>query len=72
MHRPTPGRLTDETESVWLVPTDDLDYVRESLEATKLVTGRPACTWAGRLVGYANLRPVGIAICGGTGGWFPE
>ncbi|MFI6688041.1 DUF6009 family protein [Streptomyces sp. NPDC050485] len=57
MHRATPDRLTDETEIVWLVPTEDLDYVRESLEITKRATGRPAYTRAGRLIGYANLRP---------------
>ncbi|MEU1569089.1 DUF6009 family protein [Streptomyces mirabilis] len=50
-------QLTDEIDIVWLIPVDELDYVREGFDITKRRTGRPAYHGHGRLVGYANLRP---------------
>ncbi|MFK0047941.1 DUF6009 family protein [Streptomyces sp. NPDC090741] len=52
-----PEQLTAETEIVWLVPTDGLDYVRESLDITKRRSGQPPYHSRGRLVGYADLGP---------------
>lgn len=56
-----PAQLTDELDIVWLLPLDDLDYVREGLDITKRRAGRPAYHGRGRLVGYANLRPGALA-----------
>ncbi|GKQ33535.1 DUF6009 family protein [Streptomyces sp. A012304] len=55
--RLTPEQLAAETEIVWTVPIDDLDYVRESLDITKRRSGKPPYHQPGRLVGYANLAP---------------
>ncbi|MFD7616062.1 DUF6009 family protein [Streptomyces sp. NPDC059802] len=52
-----PGQLTAETDIVWLLPIDTLDYVRESLDITKRRSGKPPYHGHGRLVGYANLHP---------------
>lgn len=52
-----PEQLSDESEIVWTVPIDDLDYVRESLDITKRRSGKPPYHKPGRLVGYANLDP---------------
>lgn len=52
-----PEQLAAETEIVWIVPIDDLDYVRESLDITKRRSGKPPYHQPGRLVGYANLAP---------------
>lgn len=52
-----PEQLAAETEIVWTVPIDDLDYVRESLDITKRRSGKPPYHQPGRLVGYANLAP---------------
>ncbi|MFE6272218.1 DUF6009 family protein [Streptomyces goshikiensis] len=55
------GQLTAETEIIWLVPTDGLDYVREHLDITKRRSGKPPYHGLGRLVGYANLDPATTA-----------
>ncbi|MFC7992022.1 DUF6009 family protein [Streptomyces pilosus] len=55
--RLNPEQLAAETEIVWTVPIDDLDYVRESLDITKRRSGKPPYHQPGRLVGYANLAP---------------
>ena len=52
-------RLTDEQAIVWLVDAATLaalPYVREAFHCFRNTTGRPK--WGGRVLGWANLRPV--------------
>jgi hypothetical protein len=56
--RVRPDVLVDEIEIVWLEDVDGLDYVREAVYPLRTRSRRPS--WhlhAGRVVGYATLRP---------------
>ena len=53
------AQLTDEQAIVWLVDAATLaalPYVREAFYCFRNTTGRPK--WGGRVLGWANLRPV--------------
>jgi hypothetical protein len=49
--------ISHETEIVWLEDTDQLDYVRQSLDRLPTRKGKPAYHRDGRMVGYAILGP---------------
>ncbi|GHH96446.1 DUF6009 family protein [Streptomyces capillispiralis] len=51
----TEDEISHETELVWLEDTDNLDYVRQSLDRLPTRKGRPAYHRDGRMVGYAIL-----------------
>jgi hypothetical protein len=52
----TPDAIADEAEIIWLEPVDDLDYIRQSLEALPDRRRKPHY-YPGRMVGYATLHP---------------
>ncbi|MFE4873844.1 DUF6009 family protein [Streptomyces sp. NPDC056682] len=54
---PQEGDLAQEAEIVWLENTDDLDYVRQSLDKVNTRRGKPRYERDGRLIGYTNLGP---------------
>ncbi|MCX5063827.1 DUF6009 family protein [Streptomyces sp. NBC_00452] len=49
--------ISHEAEFVWLEDTDQLDYVRQSLDRLPTRKGKPAYHRDGRMVGYAILGP---------------
>ncbi|MET9760086.1 DUF6009 family protein [Streptomyces sp. NPDC006372] len=49
--------ISHESEIVWLEDTDQLDYVRQSLDRLSTRKGKPAYHRDGRMVGYAILGP---------------
>ncbi|TXL84542.1 DUF6009 family protein [Streptomyces sp. IB2014 016-6] len=52
-----PGQLAHESDLVWLEDTDELEYVRQSLDRLPSRSGKPAYHRHGRMVGYAVLGP---------------
>lgn len=51
------GQLAHESDLVWLEDTDELEYVRQSLDRLPSRCGKPAYHRHGRMVGYAVLGP---------------
>lgn len=50
-----PGQLAHESDLVWLEDTNELEYVRQSLDRLHTRCGKPAYHRHGRMVGYAVL-----------------